>query len=178
MKVFNIKIDEVIPYENNPRNNDAAVEYVANSIKNFGFQQPIVVDVNNVVIAGHTRLKAAKRLGLTSVPVVVATGLTEEQVRAYRLADNKAGEIATWDDEALELELDDLTLDMEQFGFIELENVTLEVEEENEPKERKDLSDSAAECFQVIVECADEAEQEEIYNRLQSEGLECRVLTL
>lgn len=120
MQVENWKIEDVKPYENNPRKNDDAVEYVANSIKEFGFQQPLVVDSNGVIIVGHTRLKAAQKLGLTDVPVVVADGLSDDQVKAYRLADNKTGEMASWDWNQLNLELEDidwLDLNMEQFGF-------------------------------------------------------------
>ena len=112
-------IDDVHPYQNNPRNNDDAVEYVANSLREFGWQQPIVVDTDGTIIAGHTRLKAAKRLGMEKVPVVVADNLTPAQVNAYRLADNKVAEAATWDMEALSVELDGLEVDfdMGQFNF-------------------------------------------------------------
>lgn len=105
-------VDDVIPYPNNPRINDGAVRGVADSIQAFGWQQPIVVDAQGVVIAGHTRLKAAKRLGLAQVPVTVAKGLTADEAAAYRLADNKSGERATWDKDALSLELRGLELDM------------------------------------------------------------------
>lgn len=124
MQVENWKIEDVKPYENNPRNNDDAVEYVANSIKEFSWQQPLVVDSDGVLIVGHTRLKAAELLGLETVPVVVANDLTEEQVRAYRLADNKTGEYAGWDFGMLTEELESidwLDLNMEQFGFKDLE---------------------------------------------------------
>ncbi|WP_240164401.1 ParB N-terminal domain-containing protein [Limosilactobacillus mucosae] len=94
-QIREVPIDSVKPYENNPRDNDGAVEATANSIKEFGWQQPIVVDKDMVVIAGHTRLKAAKQLGLKHVPIVVAD-LSEEQAKAYRLADNKTGELADW----------------------------------------------------------------------------------
>ena len=95
MEIVMMNIDEIIPYENNPRKNDDAVEAVANSIKNFGFKSPIVVDANKVIVNGHTRLKASKLLGLTMVPVIIASDLTEEQCRALRLADNKTAEIAS-----------------------------------------------------------------------------------
>lgn len=124
MQVENWNIDDVKPYENNPRNNDEAVEYVANSIREFGFQQPLVVDSDGVLIVGHTRLKAAKELGLESVPVVVASDLTDEQVRAYRLADNKVAEASSWDWNMLNEELENidwLDLNMEKFGFKDLE---------------------------------------------------------
>lgn len=116
-------IGEVHPYPNNPRNNDDAVEYVANSIREFGWQQPIVVDTDSTIIAGHTRLKAAKMLGMETVPVVVADNLTPAQVNAYRLADNKVAEAATWDMEALAVELEGLEVDfdMTMFDFDESE---------------------------------------------------------
>lgn len=120
MNVQQVKIEKVKPYDKNPRKNKAAVDYVANSIKEFGFQQPIVVDKDMVVIAWHTRLKAAKKLKLKEVPVVIADNLTEEQVKAYRLADNKTAEKAEWDFDLLTdelLSLQELDFDMEQFGF-------------------------------------------------------------
>lgn len=108
MNIVNMKITDIRPYEKNPRHNEGAVEAVARSIKEFGWQQPIVVDKDMVVIVGHTRLKAAEQLGLTEVPVVVADHLTPEQVQAYRIADNKTGEIAEWDFALLPMELKDL----------------------------------------------------------------------
>ena len=120
MNIVNMKITDIRPYEKNPRINDAAVEAVARSIKEFGWQQPIVVDKDMVVIVGHTRLKAAEQLGLTEVPVVVADHLTPEQVRAYRIADNKTGEIAEWDYTLLPMELKDLQnadFDLSILGF-------------------------------------------------------------
>lgn len=118
MKVKNVSIQDVKPYPNNPRDNDDGVDAVAKSIKEFGWQQPIVVDKDNVIIVGHTRYKAAKKLGLDEVPVVVADKLTDEQVKAYRLADNKTGELTDWDDGLLNDELDNiLDIDMSDFGF-------------------------------------------------------------
>ena len=111
-------IDEITPYINNPRKNKEAVDKVAASIKEFGFQQPIVVDKDNVIIVGHTRLQAAKKLKLKTVPVKVAEDLTEEQARAYRLADNKTNEFSLWDDDLLLPELDSIEdIDMSLFGF-------------------------------------------------------------
>ena len=122
MNIKEIKIEELKPYENNPRHNDAAVGPVANSIKEFGFKVPIIIDKNNVIIAGHTRLKAAKLLGLETVPCVLADDLTEEQAKAFRLADNKVSEFAEWDFDELEKELSELDameldFDMSDFGF-------------------------------------------------------------
>lgn len=115
--LFLININNLIPYENNPRINDNAVDAVAASIKEFGFKVPIVVDKNNVIVAGHTRLKAAQKLGLEEVPVIVADDLTEEQIKAFRLADNKVSELAEWDFSKLEAELSGLEMDMTQFNF-------------------------------------------------------------
>jgi DNA modification methylase len=114
----------VRPYANNPRQNDDAVEAVAESIRRFGFRQPIVVDADGVIVAGHTRFRAAQRLGLATVPVHVATDLTPDEVRAYRLADNKTAELASWDDAMLSIELDALRgagIDWTLLGFDEEE---------------------------------------------------------
>ncbi|MFJ7915337.1 MULTISPECIES: ParB N-terminal domain-containing protein [unclassified Lysinibacillus] len=131
------KVEDLIPYINNPRNNDGAVDAVASSIKNFGFKNPITVNGNNEIINWHTRLKAAKKLGMAEVPVVVVRDLTEAQIKAYRLADNKVGEIATWNEELLDIELGelvslDLDFAMTDFGFDE-------IVEENEVKEDEDF---------------------------------------
>ena len=118
MRVIERKVTEIVPYENNPRVNDDAVDKVAESIREFGFQQPIVVDKDGVIIAGHTRLKAAKKIGLETVPVIQADDLTDEQAKAYRLADNKTNEFATWDFDALDFELLNIEdIDMSRFGF-------------------------------------------------------------
>lgn len=118
MKVENVSIQDVKPYTKNPRKNDDGVDAVANSIKEFGWQQPIVVDKDNVIIVGHTRYKAAKKLGMDKVPVVVADNLSPEQVKAYRLADNKTGELTDWDMGLLDDELADIAdIDMSDFGF-------------------------------------------------------------
>ena len=97
MEIINKKIEDLIPYHNNPRLNDEAVEYVKNSIKEFGFKVPMVIDKNNVIVAGHTRYKASKELGLKEVPCIIADDLTDEQIKAFRLADNKVSEKAEWD---------------------------------------------------------------------------------
>ena len=121
MEIVSMKVKDIIPYENNPRDiPKEAVEKVAASIREFGFRQPIVVDKDNVVIVGHTRLMAAKKLKMKEVPVVVAADLTEEQVKAYRLADNRTNEFSDWNSDMLFDELQglvDLDYDMEPFGF-------------------------------------------------------------
>lgn len=134
MKIIEKKLSEIKPYENNPRNNDDAVWAVANSIKEFGFKQPIVVDKDGVIVAGHTRYKAAEELGLETVPCVVADDLTEEQVRAFRIADNKTAELATWKDTELRFELSNIPeLDMTAFGFGDFELTMLMDDLEPEP---------------------------------------------
>lgn len=142
MKIEYQKVDALIPYENNPRVNDGAVEAVAASINEFGFKNPIIVDKNNVIICGHSRLKAAKKLGLDEVPTIRAEDLTEEQVRAFRLADNKTAELAEWDEERLEDELHSIEdLYMAQFGFddIRAELDALNVQEDDfEIKDEED----------------------------------------
>ena len=119
MRVQSWSIDKPSPYGRNPRKiSDKAVDKVAASIKEFGFRQPIVVDENGIIIAGHTRLLAAQRLGLKKVPVHVAEGLSEVQARAYRLADNRTGEEASWDAELLTFEFAELDgFDLELTGF-------------------------------------------------------------
>ena len=121
MKIVLKKTKDLIEYENNPRNNDEAVEAVAKSIEEFGFKVPIVITSENIIIAGHTRLKASKKLGLDEVPCIIADDLTDEQIKAFRLADNKTAELATWDLSKLEEELLNIDMDMLQFGFEDLE---------------------------------------------------------
>lgn len=112
------------PYKRNPRKNENAVDAVAASIKEFGFKIPIVIDDNYEIVAGHTRLKAATKLGLETVPCIIADDLTPEQIKAFRLADNKTAELAEWDLDLLDLELDEIPLDMSLFGFTPTENVS------------------------------------------------------
>lgn len=123
MNIIEMNIHDLTPYENNPRVNDNAVEYVANSIKEFGFKVPIIVDKDNIIVAGHTRLKAAEMLGLDTVPVIVADDLNEDQIKAFRLADNKVSEIATWDFDKLNIELETIKLDMMPFSFSPPQNI-------------------------------------------------------
>lgn len=120
MDIQTVGIDEVVPYAKNPRKNDAAVDKVAGSLKEFGWRQPIVVDAEMVVIAGHTRLAASRKLGLKEVPIHIATDLTANQIKAYRIADNRVSQEAKWDDDLLALELADLDLenyDLSKTGF-------------------------------------------------------------
>lgn len=134
LKIEMIKVGEITPYEKNPRHNDNAVESVANSIREFGFKVPIVLDKDKVIINGHTRLKASFLLGLKEVPCIIADDLTPEQVKALRIADNKTGELADWNMELLGEELLDLPdFNFEDYGFNEIELMMLT--EDVEPDE-------------------------------------------
>ena len=117
MQIIMKAVGSLIPYDNNPRNNIKAVDKVANSIAKFGFKIPIVINSNNIIAAGHTRLLAAKKLGLQEVPVIIADDLTEKQIKAFRIADNKVAELSEWDNDLLFQELADLEMDMTEFGF-------------------------------------------------------------
>lgn len=170
MEIIYKNIDELIPYENNPRLNDEAVEYVKNSIKEFGFKVPIVIDKDNVIIAGHTRIKASKELGIKDIPCIIADDLTEEQVKAFRLVDNKVAEKSMWDYTKLDEELDSiLDIDMSMFDFnINTDDVEIE---------RIDLSNKEFEKYEIIITCQNEIELEEKYNKLMKEGYECKIST-
>lgn len=156
MEVRNMNIDDIKPYDNNPRDNDNAVESTANSIKEFGWQQPIVVDKDMVIIVGHTRYKAAKKLGYKEVPVVVASNLNKEQVRAYRLADNKTGELADWNTKLLDDELQSiLDIDMTDFGFDEniefapADEVEVKIDEPTEIEHKEVTCPHCGEVFKI-----------------------------
>lgn len=170
MEIVYKKVNDLIPYENNPRINDEAIEYVKNSIKEFGFKVPVVIDKDNVIIAGHTRIKASKELGIKDIPCIIADDLTEEQVKAFRLADNKVSEKSMWDYTKLDEELDNiLDIDMSMFDFnINTDDVEIE---------RIDLSNKEFEKYETIITCQNEIELEEKYNKLMKEGYECKIST-
>lgn len=150
MNIIEKPIAEVKPYEKNPRKNDQSVDKVANSIKEFGFKVPIVVDKNNIIVCGHTRYKAAKKLGLSVVPCVVADDLTEEQIKAYRLADNKVGEDSLWDMDLLGSELEDiLNIDMEDFGFFLPEGETEVVEDDYDKPAPEEPKSKLGDIYQL-----------------------------
>lgn len=129
LKIEYVNIDSIKPYKKNPRKNENAIPYVMESIKQFGFKNPVILDKDNVIIAGHTRIESAKRLGITEIPCIYADDLTKEQIKAFRLADNKVAEIAKWDIDLLNDELDEiLNIDMSDFGF----DLDLEDEKEKE----------------------------------------------
>ena len=153
MKIETWALSKIKPYKNNPRKNDDAVDGVAASLREFGWRQPIVVDGKGVIIAGHTRYKAAVKLGMTEAPCVVADDLTPEQVKAYRLADNKTGEMAGWDFPMLEEELAGIEFDMAEFGFIDHGEIDLDgLFVEHEPKEKKPHIITCPHCGETFEE--------------------------
>ena len=157
MQIVEIAINEIKPYEHNPRKNDASVAAVAESIRQFGFKVPIVIDRSGTIVAGHTRYKAAKKLGLKAVPCLVADDLTDAQIQAFRLADNKVGELSEWDYDLLNLELsglDNLGIDMSVFGFNDMEYEQPDEQDEYERKSRE---------FQERMEAGELAEDSEEY---------------
>lgn len=167
MQIEEIKLKELKPYANNPRDNAKAVDAVANSIREFGFKVPIVIDKDNVIICGHTRAKASEKLGLKTVPCIRADDLTDEQIKAYRLADNKTAELADWDFSKLDEELEKLKdFDMSQFGF----EFKIDNKQESSVKINEQIS--------VVIECEDEIQAESIYNALTDEGYVCKISTL
>lgn len=170
MNIIDINIKDLIPYENNPRNNDEAVEPVANSIKEFGFKVPIIIDKENVIVAGHTRYKAAIKLGLEKVPCIIADDLTEEQIRAFRLADNKTGEIADWDYNILNFEMENIfDIDMSLFHF-EIENIEdnfstdFELPDDDKPQTRTITLSLAEEQYQICMNCIDYIQDNDLIN--------------
>lgn len=169
MEIKTVNLKEIHPYPNNPRKNENAVEAVMESIRQCGYIAPIIVDENGMILAGHTRYKALKKLGYKEAEIIEKTDLTEEQKRKYRLLDNKTNELAEWDFDLLADELDGL-----DFGALELDwglNA-----EEIEPKERQDAP--FHETISVVVDCQTDSEAEEIFHRLSEEGYNCRISTL
>lgn len=149
-------VNELVPYENNPRHNDEAVEYVANSINEFGFRVPIVIDCNNIIVCGHTRYKAAQRLNLEKVPCIQADDLTEEQIKAFRLADNKTQELAEWDWNIIFEELDAIyDIDMNRMGFKDFLDDEKGVLKERKLKDSEeiDLDSFGDEEFNQVCPC-------------------------
>lgn len=177
-KVEKRTVSSLIPFAKNSRtHSDEQVAQIAASIKEWGWTVPVLIDTDNNIIAGHGRLMAARKLGIEEVPVMIADGWTESQKRAYVIADNKLALNAGWDVEMLKLEINDLSdqnFDLSLIGFDDIELAKLfDNEEEKELQEQP-----YSEVFNVIVECKNEAEQEKIFNRLDTEGYKCRVQSL
>ena len=168
LKVVYKPLQEIHPYEKNPRQNDDAVQFVKNSIEKFGFKNPIIIDGDGAIVAGHTRYKAAQELGLTEVPTITADDLTPEQVKAFRIADNKTAERATWDNDILKEELGDLLddFDMTDFGFGDFELSILTEDFEPEPYDEELINqysendEKFVQKKRVIITYTDEEESE------------------
>lgn len=153
LEIKYVNIDDIKPYENNPRFNDNAVEYVKNSIKEFGFKVPMILDKDNKIVTGHTRYKASLELGLKEIPVIYADDLTEEQIKAFRLADNKVSEVAEWDWELLDEELEDIDIDMTEFNFTNYDDIDLEKffeKTNNDKQEEKKKTITCPKCGEEI----------------------------
>lgn len=184
MEIVNKKIEELIPYENNPRNNDNAIEYVKNSIKKFGFKVPLVIDKNNVIVTGHTRYKASKELGLKEVPCIIADDLTDKQIQAFRIADNKTNDMAEWNDDLLAIELKDVLddIDMTDFGFGDFELSMLMDDMEPEKydddliKEYSSNSDEFLANKRIIITYRTDEETEFLKNLIREDGEELGVV--
>lgn len=174
MEIVQMNPAALIPYENNTKTHPPEqVDRIAESIKRFGWQQPIVVDRENVVIIGHGRLMAAKQLMLDTVPVVYADNLTEEEAQALRLADNKTNE-SPWDFGKLEEELAALSIagiDMTAFGFADLAG-------DDAPTERQDISEKTGDVYQLVIEFDNEEDMQTAFDSLKGEGYNCRTLIL
>ena len=166
------KVSELKLNPNNPRKNDDAVDVIAKSIEKYGFKNPLIIDENNVVWCGNTRLKASKKLKLKEVPCIVASDLTEEQIRELALIDNKSSEIADWDYDLLKEEL--FELDMSDFNL----DWNIEEKEELNEIERKDLSETIKEQFELVIDCDNEEGLEQLYNELTERGYKCKISTL
>lgn len=167
-------IKELKPYKKNAKkHNKEQVEQIANSIKEFGFTQPVIVDKNNCVVAGHGRILGAKKAGLKQVPTVTLEELTEEQIKAYRLVDNKLNE-SEWDYSLLDEELENLTedIDMNLFGFELGEEI-----EEDETKNKKKVEFEIKEKYEVHIICKDEKQMEQVYNNVKGYGQECKLVS-
>jgi hypothetical protein len=173
-------VESLIPYARNARtHSDEQVAQIAASIKEWGWTTPVLVDETGQIIAGHGRVMAARKLGIEEIPVMVASGWSEAQRRAYVLADNKIALNSGWDMDLLKVELQDIgdmSFDLDKIGFSVEEMTSFFVEAENENKipKQKELKNT----FEVAIECESEMQQEDIFNRLTQEGYKCRVLTI
>ncbi|MBQ9812971.1 MAG: ParB N-terminal domain-containing protein [Thermoguttaceae bacterium] len=171
MTIYEYNLSEIRPYQNNPRNNQFAVDGVAESIRRFGFKQPIVIDADKTIVCGHTRYLAALKLKLATVPCVLADDLSDDEIKAYRILDNKLHELSSWDDELLARELDSFEFDFEPFG------VEFSCDDDAFLEDEHDDVD-VPQSFQLIVECDDEESQDELYERLKQEGYRARICNL
>lgn len=178
MKIKSVNISDLKLYDKNPRlHPDDQIAEIAKLISEFGFKVPILIDSENVIVAGHGRVKAAQQLGMKSVPAIMIDNLTQEQIRAFRIADNKVSEKSGWDEPLLALELTDLkslNMDLSLIGFDEKEVKSLLKKVDVRDIEYKEKA--YEDIYYIIVECQDEKEQEILLKRFLSEGLKCKAL--
>ena len=178
MKQIEIKyknIKELKPYKKNAKKHPKEqVERIANSIKEFGFTQPVIIDKDNCVVAGHGRILGAKKAGIKNIPTVCLEDLTEEQIKAYRLVDNKTNE-SDWDFSLLDEELGILAedIDMELFGF----DIDEEIEQKDEEEKKKKVEFEIKEKYEVHIICKDEKQMEQVYNKTKGLGVECKLVS-
>ena len=158
MNVIEKPLSEIKPYEKNPRMNDEAVDYVAESIKNYGFKVPLVIDIGGVIVTGHTRYRAAQKLGLKTVPVIVASDLTDEQIRAYRIADNKTSDYSMWDNKLLLEELEDIGDMFTGFDLPKLEGLGVLDETDNAVIEENEYGVT----YEIVIRSEDKEKIAEI----------------
>ena len=171
MEIVMRNIADLIPYERNQKKHDAKqIKNVANSLKRFGWKQPVVIDSKDVIVVGHCRVLAAKQLGMEQAPCVVADDLSEDEIRELRIVDNATNE-SPWDFDMLNTDLSELPFDGFEFDF-DLPDFSSD-DSENEREEAK-----FTESISVVIDCASDEEAEEIFNQLQSEGYQCRISTL
>ena len=171
-------LDKIIPYASNARKiSPQAVSAVAGSIAQFGFRQPILVDAHGVIIAGHTRLQAAQSLGLATAPVIVCKDLTDQQVKAYRLADNRVAEFTEWDRDLLEVELDAIDVDLSFADFDSLASDPIVVTDYKADKVGGTPMAEEAKNYPLIIDCADEDSQLKLFNKLQAIGIVARSIS-
>jgi len=178
LKITYKSVGELNPYENNPRLNENAIPAVMRSIQEFGFKIPVIIDSKDVLVCGHTRVEAAKRLGMEEVPCIVADDLTDDQIKAFRLADNQVATLAGWDFPKLDLELADLEglgWDMTDFGFMDYTEDAQDPIFEEEEKEPF-LEDDGSMEVSIVVVCPSESDAEELMERMKDEGRYCRKL--
>lgn len=174
LKIEYVPIDDLKEYENNAKlHPQEQIEQIKKSIKQFGMNDPIAVWKDNIIIEGHGRLIACKQLGFKELPIIRLDGLTDDERKAYTLVHNKLTMNTDFDIDKLNVELQNIDLNLDDFGFdIELDDIDINADDE------KDLSDDVGEVYQVIIECENELQQEQLFYELSERKLKCRILTL
>jgi ParB-like chromosome segregation protein Spo0J len=180
MQIVERKTEDLVPYARNSRtHSEEQVAQIAASIKEFGFTNPVLIDESNGIIAGHGRLLAAQKLGIGELPCVVLEGLSETQRRAYVIVDNKLALNAGWDEEFLGVELqtlleDDFDLDLIGFTAAELEDLLPEEEKETDDESQENVPST----YEIVIECSDEQQQQQVFEIAEERGWSCRVLSI